>query len=103
MRRDFAILVAAATAAVVLAAGYGHVVAGRAPATALPAGAGIPALEAAAASRPDDAAILKRLAQAYRREGRADAAVATYVAAARLAPGDPEINAALRDLVGARR
>ncbi|MEC9344882.1 MAG: tetratricopeptide repeat protein [Pseudomonadota bacterium] len=95
---------AAATAAVILASGYGYVVAARNDAAlTLPAGAGIPALEAATRARPDDAGLWKRLARAYRQDGRADDAVAAYVAAARVAPDDAEINAALRDLVANRR
>lgn len=98
-------LVIVAVAGAFAAAAYGYSMTGADSVTTqgLPAGAGIGELAAAAERNPGNAALWKQLAQAHRRAGDRTAAISALVRAARLAPDDREINAALRDLSGGTR
>lgn len=102
MQRSFAVIAVCAAAASAAMAVYGYNrFSGE---TGSPVGAsGVPALEAAVERSPDNAEAWKALGRAHRAAGRTEAAVTAYVRAARLAPRDREVIAALRDLAGAAR
>lgn len=96
------IVVAVAAALGAAAYGYSATTAGLDEAGTLPASAGIAELLTATERDPGNAALWKQLAQAHRRAGDRPAAISALVRAARLAPDDREINAALRDLADRR-
>ncbi|PJK30983.1 tetratricopeptide repeat protein [Minwuia thermotolerans] len=102
MQRPFAIIAVCAAAASAAMAIYGfNRFSGE---TGSPVGAGsVSALEAAVERSPGNAEAWKALGRAHRAAGQPQAAVAAYVRAARLAPRDREVIAALRDLAGAAR
>lgn len=100
MQRSFTVIIATALVATAAVAYFGAEQANR-DAMDKPAGTGIPALEAQVARAPDNGDVWKSLAEAYRREGRQDDAIAAYVRASRIHPTDPEIVLALRDLAAA--
>jgi len=96
------IVVAVAGALGAAAYGYSATTADRGESRTLSASASIAELATATERDPGNAALWKQLAQAHRRAGDRPAAISALVRAARLAPDDREINAALRDLADRR-
>ncbi|MDF1735687.1 MAG: tetratricopeptide repeat protein [Minwuia sp.] len=97
-------LIAVAVAAALGASAYGYstTTASHVGGRTLPASASVAELANAAERDPGNVTLWKQLAQAHRRAGDKAAAISALVRAARLAPDDREINAALRDLSDSR-
>jgi len=98
-------LIAVAVAAVTAASAYGYstTTASRGGTAGLPASASAADISRAVDRDPGNVMLWKQLAQAHRRAGDTAAATTALVRAARLAPHDREINAALRDMTARRQ
>lgn len=104
MQRPFAVIAICAATACAAMAIYGfNRFPGPVESGAGGRGGSLPALEAAVERSPDNAEAWKALGRAHRAAGSTGAALSAYVRAARLAPRDREVIAALRDLAGAAR
>ncbi len=99
---NWLIVVAVAAALGAAAYGYSTTTAGQDGTGTVPTSASVAELTAATGRDPGNPALWKQLAQAHRRAGDRTAAISALVRAARLAPDDREINAALRDLADSR-